>query len=540
MPNPLTGLTQLKSTDITDGTIVDADISPSPSIPGTKVDIDLGLAEAQTPFNIGLLGFKKAVNEGLTIFNLMDGIVDEFHSEGGIDTAENSNAVYDATSDFYENKSAGPVPNTTEITSYTSGSGNYTAEPTTTGLNVLVVGGGGGGGGSRSDGTGGGGAGGLVYYPNYPVTGGSTYAYVVGAGGSETPEYGLGSANNGADSSFNHPSPLPLVGEGGGQGGSAAGFPQSYFLGRPGGSGGGIGGKVPDMGPVAPTYNPVGEKFGSDALPLPVTGLPSSPGPQGPHLIGTSTQVANHPTGLSPSVLPVNSPGGFGNRGGAGSQADPNTPPDGHRDGSGGGGAGGIGTDNLPTNPQNSNNPGGVGLAYTIADGSSPVTYAAGGASGPEGTTYNGPDATANTGNGGGGGASATPGGGNVTGGAGGSGIVIVSASQQQVSSTSMTLVSDTFTALATPSEARLVVFAEIADDLNSDINASVTRDNTTFNAVSLTDEGYSTGSSGIKIFSGSTPLTGSASPQVQVRWKIVGSSLTGANKIHGVALQWA
>ena len=140
----------------------------------------------------------------------MDGIVDEFHSEGGIDTAENSNAVYDATSDFYENKSAGPVPNTTEITSYTSGSGNYTAEPTTTGLNVLVVGGGGAGGGTNSDGAGGGGAGGLIYYPNYPVTGGSTYAYVVGAGGPETPSSGAGSANNAADSSFNHPSPIHL------------------------------------------------------------------------------------------------------------------------------------------------------------------------------------------------------------------------------------------------------------------------------------------------------------------------------------------
>ena len=539
MPNPNTGLTQIKSTDITDGVITDAKISPSANITSTKTEIATDLSDTNTPFNIGVLGFKHAVNEGLTVYNLVDGIVDEFHSEDGVDTSENSNANYDSTSDFYENKSAGPVPNTTAISSYTSGSGNYTATPTTTAVNVLVVGGGGAGGGTNSDGAGGGGAGGLIYYPNYPVTGGASYAYVVGAGGPETPSSGAGSANNAADSSFNHPSPLPLVGEGGGQGGSAAGFPQSYFLGRPGGSGGGIGGKVPDMGFV-PGYTPVAEKFGSDALPLPATGLPSSPGPQGPHLIGTSTQVANHPTGLSPSVLPVNSPGGFGNRGGAGSQADPNTPPDGHRDGSGGGGAGGIGTDNLPTNPQNSNNPGGVGLAYTIADGSSPVTYAAGGASGPEGTTYNGPDATANTGNGGGGGASATPGGGNVTGGAGGSGIVIVSASQQQVSSTSMTLVSDTFTALATPSEARLVVFAEIADDLNSDINASVTRDNTTFNSVTLSDEGYQAGSSGIKIFSGSTPLTGSASPQVRLRWKIVGSSLTGANKIHGVALQWA
>ena len=36
-------------------------------------------------------------------------------------------------------------------------------------------------------------------------------------------------------------------------------------------------------------------------------------------------------------------------------------------------------------------------------------------------------------------------------------------------------------------------------------------------------------------------PLTGAApgQPQVQLRWKIVGSSLTGQNKIHGVALQW-
>ena len=521
--------TRVDGINITDGVITEAKLQ-------TKLNPDN--AVDSNAFNIGVLGFKLAVNDGLTVFNLIDGVVDEFHDNTGVDTAENSNAVYDATSDFFENKSAGPVPNTTEITSYTSGSGNYTAEPTTTGLNVLVVGGGGAGGGTNSDGAGGGGAGGLIYYPNYPVTGGSTYAYVVGAGGPETPSSGAGSANNAADSSFNHPSPIPLVGEGGGQGGSAAGFPQSYFLGRPGGSGGGIGGKVPDMGFV-PSYAPVAEKFGSDALPLPATGLPSSPGPQGPHLIGTSTQVANHPTGLSPSVLPVNSPGGFGNRGGAGAQATPQTPPDGHRDGSGGGGAGAAGNDNLPTEPQYTLNPGGAGLAYTIADGSTPVVYSTGGNSGPSNANAAGVDQSANTGNGAPGGRRA-PGGSSQVGGAGGSGIVIVSVSQQQVSSTSMTLVSDTFTANATPSKARLVVFAEIADDLNSDISASVTRDNTTFNSVSLTDEGYQAGSSGIKIFSGSTPLTGSASPQVQLRWKIVGSSLTGANKIHGVALQWA
>ena len=103
-----------------------------------------------------------------------------------------------------------------------------------------------------------------------------------------------------------------------------------------------------------------------------------------------------------------------------------------------------------------------------------------------------------------------------------------------------MTLISDTFTANSTPTKARIVVFAEINDDLNTDFTASVTRDNSTFNAITLSDEGFQAGSSGIKIFTGSTPLTGSASPQVQLRWKVVGSSMTRENKIHGVALQWA
>ena len=101
-------------------------------------------------------------------------------------------------------------------------------------------------------------------------------------------------------------------------------------------------------------------------------------------------------------------------------------------------------------------------------------------------------------------------------------------------------MVSDTFTANSVPTKARIVVFAEINSALNSELTASATRDNTTFNAITLTDSGYVTGSSGTKIFTGSTPLTGTASPQVQVRWKIVGAGLSHINTIHGVSLQWA
>ena len=35
----------------------------------------------------------------------------------------------------------------------------------------------------------------------------------------------------------------------------------------------------------------------------------------------------------------------------------------------------------------------------------------------------------------------------------------------------------------------KLVLFAAINDDLNTDISASATRDNVTFNAITLTDE---------------------------------------------------
>ena len=82
-------LTTIKSSNIKDSEIKNADISPTASITESKI---AGLDAAQisaNAFNIGILGFKMAVSDGLTIFNLVDGIVDEFHDESGIDTSEN-------------------------------------------------------------------------------------------------------------------------------------------------------------------------------------------------------------------------------------------------------------------------------------------------------------------------------------------------------------------------------------------------------------------------------------------------------------------
>ena len=131
----------ITSAKIADGTIANADISPSAAIAATKLDSipdskldtittaskvnvsalsapgssslflrgDRTYASIPTDqidtnaFNISLLGFKMAVNEGLTVFNLVDGIVDEFHDESGTDESEGSNDLYNASEDLYVN-----------------------------------------------------------------------------------------------------------------------------------------------------------------------------------------------------------------------------------------------------------------------------------------------------------------------------------------------------------------------------------------------------------------------------------------------------
>ena len=171
--------TKITGDNITDGSVTTDDLNAAAKSSG---------ATDGNAFNIGVLGFKIAVNEGLTIFNLVDGVVDEFNDESGIDTAENATSPYDSSSDFYSNLDGpNPIPSPqaslTQITS--SGPGTFANEPTTTVVKVFALAGGGagGGGGYGSGGGGGGGAGGVVLDADVPVTGGASVAINVGAGG---------------------------------------------------------------------------------------------------------------------------------------------------------------------------------------------------------------------------------------------------------------------------------------------------------------------------------------------------------------------
>ena len=545
--------TKIIGANITDGSVTTEDLNAAAKSSG---------ATDGNMFNIGVLGFKIAVNEGLTIFNLVDGIVDEFNSESGIDTAENVTAQYDSSSDFYSNLDGpNPIPSPqaslTQITS--TGSGTYNVEPTTTVVKVFAVGGGGAGGGSGpgNGGGGGGGAGGVFLDADVPVTGGSGVAVNVGAGGEghfvpNHPSYpAVGSAHPSRPSEWVAYSPYSASPYTSSKPGADTTFGPTVLA--EGGGGGGHGYTYSE-----PASDP---QFPGQEL---VDGLPGGSGGGGGYQEGTvgegETGESRHPAGdltqqgFDGGICYASGPGyGGGGGGGAGEQ--------GNAASGANAGGGGDGIQVGPANPQLNWMPAGYGFdsGEYIAGGGSGGRYTPGGITpgglggGGDGNhtpqasgisepavETRGEDGDANSGGGGGsfggGPGGSTP---DKRGGLGGSGQIVVLEMESLATSASSTLVSDTFTANSVPTKARIVLFAEISDDLNTDVAVSATRDNTTFDAITLTDTGYVTGSSGTKVYTGSTPLTGTASPQVQVRWKVVGSNQTAVNKIHGVSLQW-
>ena len=106
------GPSAVESSEIGDGTVTASDLASTLDLSPKTVTLAGSTVESlKRPVqdNIALLGFKMAVNDGLTVFNLVDGIVDEFHDESGTDESEGSNDQYCATSDFYQNITLTPA-----------------------------------------------------------------------------------------------------------------------------------------------------------------------------------------------------------------------------------------------------------------------------------------------------------------------------------------------------------------------------------------------------------------------------------------------
>ena len=96
------GPSAVESSEINDGTVTASDLASTLDLSSKTLTLP-GSATSTIDQNIALLGFKMAANDGLTLFNLVDGVVDEFHDESGTDEAEGSNDTYCASNDFYIN-----------------------------------------------------------------------------------------------------------------------------------------------------------------------------------------------------------------------------------------------------------------------------------------------------------------------------------------------------------------------------------------------------------------------------------------------------
>jgi len=526
-------------------------------------------------FNISLLGFKMAVNEGLTVFNLVDGVVDEFQDESGTDEAEGSNDFYNASNDYYLNAdtvvttSAGfTTSSVTEPDTSTAGTnpaygsgtyGTYTVPTGVTALNAFVIGAGGGSAPSGASQFDSGGSGGFAY-GELAVTGGQVLSIVVGEGGLSNAHggdpapggpnggvrslgnggyargqdsWGAGGAGglsaivNGNTTGVNEPTPEMLLIAGGGGGAGAMGPNPGY-----GGNGGGLTGLRGNSQTASQ----------SEAGSTPYTGTAGggggqSSGGQAGGDEGTATDGSYLNGGLGSVNTHASAAGGAGFYGGGGVGPGPA----GHA-AAGGGGSSYIGN---PAVTGGTTIQGGAGVTNDI-DNTSAVEP-----SNPNQPTISGKTGGpigiplfSEYGEGSGNPGSFTPlgSGGNQWADADGYVFLYSTFNNPEAGATSLatTIVSTSFTAASEATNARIVVFEENVDTptLNTDIIASISRDGgTTFTNATLSDSGYVTGSSGQRILTGQADISGQPTGQ-SMRWKLALANNTV--RIHGVSLQWS
>jgi hypothetical protein len=551
--NTKLGADAVTSAKINNGTVTADDLASTLDLSSKTVTLPSDAISFDREYNnIGLLGFKMAVNESLTVFNLVDGVVDEFNDESGTDEAEGSNDFYCATSDFYDNVnsicvSAGFTVNSiTEPDTSTVGTnpaqgvgtaGIFTVPTGLTSLNLALWGGGGGGTPcgvpSNSNGGGGGYASGTL-----AVTGGQSFMIVAGEAGSSGPgiKYGGYLGNNPGEYIYCAPSPGAVSGTLANSTGASGG---STNINNSQAGGAGAGG-----GMAALLNNPV--TFGAGTIGAPDViavagggggGSDTGCGGAGGGLIGDAADIATEQTNRN-SGSPSNTGCQYG---GGGDQEQGGQSGSFNVVGDNGGFLYGGNSVGCISNPSPMNYWGGGGGGGYYGGGSGVTVPTAGTGGGGGGSSYYGhPQITCG----------ATEEGANKAGGGtaiptyvpgtnegGEDGYVLLTGTACVAAST--TIVSSTFTSTTVPTTSRIVVFEENIDTptLNTDIIASVSRDGTNFTNATLSDSGYVTGSSGQRILTGQADISGQPSGQ-SMRWKL--QLANNQVKIHGVSLSWA
>jgi hypothetical protein len=74
-----------------------------PAIPLDMLPSDLQGSDNTARANIIINAFRIAVNGSLSVQNMVDGVVDEFEDETGVDTTTSTDETYDSSGDYYHN-----------------------------------------------------------------------------------------------------------------------------------------------------------------------------------------------------------------------------------------------------------------------------------------------------------------------------------------------------------------------------------------------------------------------------------------------------
>ncbi len=589
------------SDEITNGAIVNADISPSAAIASSKVTGVATSSDLNTiKDNIGLLGFKMAVNESLTVFNFVDGVVDEFHDESGVEETASANDRYVAASDYYINSTqddgqsspmgsfaggflfetgAGSVtePDTSTAQAvhpqswdplghhYTDG--QYAVDPSVSTITVKGWGGGGRGPYNQPNffrGTGGGGG---HVSGNLTVTAGQTVYVGVGVDNQTTssPAPLIGPGNpwpNSNPMSNDHPSTgiyayFPDSANSGGWGQRPTGMghfggggSMSYVSVGPaeidwentGNTFGVSSNSSPQVAGAAPPYSPGGQRLNYSPISPQIAFVAGGGGcANGSQPLGTPTRNGGAGGGLTGEAAGTGEQTSHGPNGGGGGDQEQGGPR--HPDA---GGPDGFESERFMTTDK-----AGSGMGFFAGGGGGGQMGQHGAWAGGGGSSYFGHPQVASGATTAGATTSVAassdpvyqPGVGNgvnywnTTEG----GYVFITATGFNAATTTATdLVSEPVTAGSAPSSARIVVFEEniATPTLNTDIIARVSRDGgTNFSQATLSDSGYVTGASGQRILTGTADVSGQPSG-TNMRWKL--ELRNNSVKIHGVSLQWA
>ena len=483
-------------TKISGGAIKDQTISAA----------NLGV-DVATGASLDFMNLKAAISNSFVKYNVKDGIMDRFQDATGIDASASTNATRNTSGKYYSGKIPATGGTVTTHGSYTvhsflsTGNTNFVVGAAGN-VDILLVGGGGAGGagGAGSSGHGGGGAGAFRTVTSQALTA-NTFTVTVGAGGTGAYTGSEVDGASGGATSFAGPSISTITADGGGGGKGGHGNMTYSGNGSSGASGYGSSNTTSPGG----TYGNAG-----------ANGKWSTSAPDKPWACGGGGGA-----GAAGSQAVTVTLGGAG---GAGSTND-------YRTGSsvtyagGGGGGGGIGNSPAQTNVGGAGGSGGGGAGTSWTSGS--VTR----------VSENG---TANTGGGGGG-----AGGNNDSNpsGSGGSGIVVVRYPTGNLQSIgNMTLVSNSTTAEAQPSSARVTLLRENVEGTtttNTDIKAYASRDNgTTYTQITLTTgNDYATNKA---ILSGTADISGQpAGTSMRYKIETLNQSSSKTTRIYGVGFVW-